>query len=515
MVGRPRRRHVVDGSGRLHSVRRSHAPLPQRQSVESHKSTRTRVHLSPKTIAAAIAAIALVGILWVVVGSFITYGKVVDKSTAKKAPALNFLGNIRPNQLEGEGDGRVNVLLIGVGGAKHPGGNLADTVMVASFDPKNKEAALLSLPRDLYVPYDGKFSSKLNAVHSYGEQNGKKTGGGPALMKKTVSTMLDLPIHYYVRVDFTALEKIVDTLGGITVDVEKPIVDLSYPADNMIDYAPFRLNAGKQTLNGKTALKYARSRHASGSEGSDFARARRQQKTLAAIKDKALSLGVLGSPKKITELINILGDHVKTDIDLVESERFFQLWKDIDSEKIVSKVLDNGVDGPLVSSSGDERGYILLPRTGDFTEIQQIAHEIFADPYLREEKATISLINASGNTATGTQVMALLKKYGYKVTDVTPKGQAKAAKTKIADHTNDKPYTRKFLENRFKVNASSEPIKASKTSSPSPTVVNITITIGTDYKSPTIRTVKPANSTKPTTPSTSTQTTTPNATQTN
>lgn len=433
----------------------------------------------PKLIMGSVIGLILVVVVWIGIGSLITFSKVSDKNSTKRAPLFNWLGEVQPNQLAGEGDGRVNVLLIGVGGPKHPGGTLADTIIVASFDPKNKGVALLSIPRDLYVPIEGNGWGKINSAHSYGEQN-KNSGGGPAILKKTVSKILDLPIHYYVRGDFTALEKIVDTLGGVTVDVEKPIVDLSYPADNMIDYAPFRLSAGVQTLDGKTALKYARSRHSAGGEGSDFARARRQQKVIEAIKDKALSIGIVGNPKKIADIIGIIGDHLKTDLSLLDIERFFQLWKDVDKSKITNRVLDNGPDGPLVAHDGDARGYILLPRTGDYREVQQIAHEIFTDPYLREEAASIALVNATGNPYTGNQVINLLRSYGYSVTDTTSVNQTKA-KTELLDHTKSKPYTKRFLEARFKLKAKIDNSQKNQ--------YDLTLIIGADYKDEKIKSI--------------------------
>jgi LCP family protein required for cell wall assembly len=453
--------------------------------TDDQSRTRSRFRLPKKVRIAAFAvfAVAAVCIAWVLTAGAVSYNKIVDRTGGDKAPALSFLGGVKPNQLKGEGDGRVNILLIGVGGSNHPGGTLADTIIVASLDPKNKEVALLSVPRDLYITYDnGKREGKINSVNSYGDQNPKTTGGGPALMKQTVSQILDIPIHYYVKIDFMALQKIIDTLGGITVTVDNAIVDLQYPADNMIDFAPFRLAAGQQKLDGKTALKYVRSRHGANGEGSDFARAKRQQKVLAALKEKALSVGVLTSPKKITDIIGILGDHVKTDISAVEAERFFQIVKDVDSNKMTSTVIDNGVNGPLISHSGDARGAILLTKTGDYSELQAIANEVFLDPYLREEKAEVAIINASGSTATGQYVISLLKSRGYKVTDVTTKSQAKQEKTTIIDHTKDNPYTRTFLENRFKVTVTDAKSTSSATDS-----YDMTITIGTSYKPPTVK----------------------------
>lgn len=494
MIGRPRRRHVIDQSGRLRhgspATTKASGKRGQRQSIISKEDQKTAVSRWLK-IAFGLVIVLAIGLgVWAVAGVMTTYSKVVDTNSTKRAPILSFLGEVKPNQLQGEGDGRINVLLIGIGGAKHPGGTLADTIMVASLDPKNKEAALLSIPRDLWVPISGNGSGKINSAHSYGEQKAKKSGGGPAVMKKTVSDILDLPIHYYIRIDFSALEKIVDTLGGVTVDVENPIVDYTYPADNMIDYAPFRLAAGPQKLDGKTALKYVRSRHAAGLEGSDFARARRQQKLLEAVKQKSMTVGVLGNPKKIGEFMTILGDHVKTDITLSEGERFLQIWKDIDESKVVSKVLDNGPDGPLVSHSGDARGSILLPRagTGDFSEVQQIAHEIFTDPFLRQEKAKISFVNATGSTTKGQQILRQLKSFGYDVTDDTPKGQEILKKTELIDRTGDKPYTVRFLSTRFKTEAV---LRRSNDSAH-----DIELTVGTDYTTSQTKSTKAITSPK-------------------
>lgn len=470
MIGRPRRRHTIDSSGQLRRTTFEPKGAPEVHQVETRQTKGQWL----KVISLSLVSLVIVFLLWTIIASLLAFSKASDKNGTKKAPALSFLGEIQPNQLQGEGDGRVNVLLIGIGGANHPGGNLADTIMVASFDPKNKEVALLSVPRDLWVPIPGDGYSKINAAHAFGEQDAKKTGGGPVLLKKTISQILDLPIHYYVRADFSALQKIVDTLGGVTVEVDKPIVDLAYPADNMVDYSPFRLDAGVQTLDGKTALKYARSRHASSSEGSDFARAKRQQKLLQSIKEKALTVGVLANPKKVNDLIAILGSHLKTDMSLTETQRFFELWKNTDGSKVVTRVLDNGQDGPLVSSQDDERGYVLLPRSGDFSEVQQIAHTIFIDPYLRQEKARIGFVNATGNPTTGQQVMKLLTSYGYTVTDRTEKGRGLEKTSQLTDHTGGKPYTTKFLEIRFQTRAT---LKRDKNKPD-----DLTLVLGSNYR---------------------------------
>ena len=403
------------------------------------------------------------------------YTNINVKNEGTKSPFLK-LPKITPDVLAGEGDGRINILLIGVGGEKHSkGGNLADTIIIASIDPNNKKIAMLSIPRDLQVTLPKPLSGieKINAVHALGEQNSKKIpGGGPELIKKSVSTILDLPIHYFIRVDFDGLKQIVDTLGGVTVNVEKTINDPFYPAPNLVDYQPFYLKEGVQKINGDTALRYARSRQTT----SDFDRAKRQQNILVAIKDKSLSLGVLSNPKKIFELISTLGKHIKTDLQALEMERLLSILKDVNSDIIISKVLDNGPDGPLISTNNG--GYYLVPKTGNFKEVQTIAHSIFTDPYISQEDALIAIQNGSNETGKGSEVSNILKKYNYNISSVVT-SPASSATTYIYDMTKgEKKITVGLLKRRLsatvKTSIGSEIINATPNA-------DIIVVVGDDY----------------------------------
>ena len=403
------------------------------------------------------------------------YTNISVKNEGLKSPFLK-LPKITSEVLAGEGDGRINILLIGIGGEKHTkGGNLADTIIIASIDPNNKKVAILSIPRDLQItlPKPLLGYEKINAVHALGEQESKKiSGGGPQLLKKTVSIILDLPIHYFIRIDFEGLKKIVDTLGGITVAVEKPISDPLYPAPNLIDYEPFKINAGEQKLNGSTALKYVRSRQTT----SDFDRAKRQQQVLMAIKDKSLTIGVLSNPKKVFELISALGKHIKTDLQAIEMERLLSLLKDIDSTSIINKVLDNDSDGPLMSTNNG--GYYLVPKTGNFKEVQAIAHSIFTDPYISQENASIAIQNGSNKTGKGNEVADMLKRYNYKIDSIVT-SPLNSATTYIYDMTKgNKKITVGLLKKRLnaavKTKINSDIIKATPNA-------DIIIVIGDDY----------------------------------
>lgn len=427
---------------------------------------RRKTRLKARTIWLSLFAVAVMGVVWFGASAASALNQ-ISSSSDTKSPILKMIGKaVDPNALAGEGDGRINILLIGVGGSGHPGGTLADSIMVFSLDPQNKKLALLSIPRDLRVTVPDVGTTKINATHSYGEN--KKAGEGPKLIKETVSDILDLPIHYFVRVDFQGFVKLIDNLGGVTVDVTKAVNDPLYPAKDMLGYDPFYVKTGVEKMNGTTALKYARSRETS----SDFDRAARQQQILVAFREKALSAGVLTNPKKISDTLGILGSHVRTDLELGEMQRLIGLMKDVDTGSIISKVLDNSADGPLKSVS--DGGYYLVPKAGDFSEVRRIAHELFTDPYLVREKARIEILNATGTSGKAHELELDLKSLGYDVVSI--KKADTRDKTTISDFSSGaSPFTARFLGERLKtiVKPLARPADAKD--------LDIRIILGSDY----------------------------------
>ena len=413
-----------------------------------------------------VFGLVLIGLGWLGITAYATYQKVSDPATGS-SPFLKYFGQtVQPDQLKGEGDGRINILLIGIGGANHAGGTLADTIIVASIDPVNKKLAMLSIPRDFRVKLPDGSTGKINAAHSLGELKG--AGQGPQFLMDTVSKTIDLPIQYYARADFTGFEKFIDALGGVTVNVQKPLYDPFFPADNMVDYAPFSIKAGEQKLNGTTALKYARSRETT----SDFDRAARQQQILIAVRDKVLSANVIGNPQKMSELTAILGDHLKMDLSLTDIQHMFEIVKSIDQNQIVTKVLDNSPDGPLKSIS--DGGYYLIPKTGNFKEVQRIAHELFTDPNLTKEQAKIEILNGTGEAGKAKELQLDLAALGYTIVsiDTTPTTD----KTTLSDYTAGKvPFTARFLTDRLHAAL----ITATRHAG---TTADLRLVLGTDYQ---------------------------------
>ena len=392
--------------------------------------------------------------------------KVFDPKSLTQSP---FFKSKNTNaSLRGEGDGRINILLLGMGGANHPGGTLTDTIMVLSIDPNDKSLAMLSIPRDLYVPIAGKKqSAKINEIYSIGEK--EKAGNGPVLLKDTVGKILDLPIHYYVVADFYGFVKFVNEIGGVDVLVDKNLNDPYFPDANMLGYDPFYIKAGQQHLDGTTALKFARSRETT----SDFDRAARQQKIIAAVKEKCLKANFFANPKNLLNIVQIVGNHVRTDLTASELTSLIEIIKQIDSSKTVSKVLTSATDGELVSDSSSGTFY-LLPKDKSWEQIQRIAHEIFTDPNLRQENAKIEVLNASATAGLGGKLASALKSYNYNVVSIKT-ADKKQVNTEIIDYTGgQKSVTLNFLKNRL----SASIIKKTQTDSN----IDITIVIGDDYK---------------------------------
>jgi LCP family protein required for cell wall assembly len=312
-------------------------------------------------------------------------------------------------EIAGEEEDRVNILLLGIGGAGHQGAYLADTIIVASLRPSTKSISMLSVPRDLAVPILDYGYRKINNALAFGEQE-DYPGGGEQLIAEVVEEATGLPIHYWARVDFQGFIDVVDLIEGVTVDVERSFVDSQYPTENY-GYQTVRFSAGRQVMDGVTALKYVRSRHGNNGEGSDFARAARQQQVLAAVREKLLTVGTLLNPKRISGLIDAAQEHFHTNLELWEMARAANLIKEYDTEHVITEVLDNSPGGLLKTQIGIDGAYLLVPKAGDFSEIQFLAAHIFEIGAVGEEDAAVMVQNGSGAAGLAGDVVDALEPY--------------------------------------------------------------------------------------------------------
>jgi LCP family protein required for cell wall assembly len=410
--------------------------------------------------------------------------------------------------LDGEKEGRINILLMGAAGQHNPGGNLTDTIMIMSIDSNNKKVALLSIPRDFYVNIpDLSADNPASTAGGPGTQNftkinslyqiGLKNGNGAELIKQAIEKITNIKIHYYLTVDFDGFKKIIDDIGGINVMVEKDIYDPRYPGPNY-SYETFAISKGFHTLDGSTALKYVRERH-NDAEG-DFGRAKRQQQVIQSVKNKLFSMETVFNLTRLNDVLSTLGDNIKTNITFENIDSFIKLSKQIDTQNITNVVLDAWKPGSLLKVShiqvGSIAAFILIPRVGNYSEIQDLAQNIFNLNELKRRKAeilsedaTIIIINQSGESSLDDKIKKLLveKMEFKKVRIETDSSDIISNQTRIYDNTNGKAlFTTDELIKKLPARiAEQSPTKkpaelSSNQSSSEENINSITVTLGKD-----------------------------------
>ncbi|OGL96072.1 hypothetical protein A2348_00975 [Candidatus Uhrbacteria bacterium RIFOXYB12_FULL_58_10] len=411
-----------------------------------------------------------------VAGAALSYN--VDSSAdANGFPNLSLFSTIRhlvgagDRMLKGEKDDRINFLLLGIGGAGHDGPQLTDTIIFASYQPSTDKVGMLSVPRDMAVPIPDEGWRKVNHANHFGEQ--KEPGYGPVLASEVIGDILDQDIHYYLRVDFNGFAKLIDDIGGVDIYVERSFTDDSYPVlgseyadcgtSTAIEqpneetgemetveiptygcrYERLSFAEGWVHMDGDTALKYVRSRHGTNGEGSDFARARRQQNLIAAAKEKTLSAGTLLNPARLTRMMDTLKDNIATNISAWELLRLANDFKDIDTSTIANRVLDSSETSPLYATSLNG-AYVLLPKNDDWTPVRKMALNLLEEDaststIAAEEKPKfVSVEIQNGTTITGLAFRAsqLLEQQGYEVTKIGNAVERGYEHTVIYDLTN-------------------------------------------------------------------------------
>ena len=281
------------------------------------------------------------------------------------------------NVIAGDQNGRINILHLGVGGGGHDGPYLSDTNIILSIKQDTNEVAMISIPRDLAVKINNHGIRKINNADAFGEA--EQAGGGGEYARKVFEQAFGMSIPYYVRVDFTAFKELVDAIGGITINVQRSFVDTAYPGPNY-SFQTVSFEAGLQQINGERALMFTRSRHGSNGEGSDFARAKRQQLVLAAFKKKILSAGTYLNPITLQKIFTSLSQHIITNFDFGQTMYLVSLAKEINSDEIKTLVIDDSPNGFLKSIIGEDGAYLLVPKSGNFSEINSAINNIFEAP---------------------------------------------------------------------------------------------------------------------------------------
>ncbi|MFA5962011.1 MAG: LCP family protein [Parcubacteria group bacterium] len=366
-----------------------------------------------------------------------------------------------PLELKNSNGERINILLLGVAGDGKPGRNLTDTIMIASLNLKTNQVALLSLPRDLYVKVPASdWQTKINAIYQAGLNNEKDQSKAIDPLLETITTVTSLDIHYYAVLNFDGFRQVLDAIGGVNITNVRDIYDERYPGPNY-SYETFDLKKGFQHLDGDMALKYARERH-DDPEG-DFGRAKRQQQIIQVTKNKIFSATTLFDISSLNKLFDALGNNIKTNLSSDEIGSFFELSKKLDTNNIINSTVDAWNKDSLLKVShvyyGDIAAFVLIPRVGNYSEIQELAQNIFDLNKLKRrreeisgENALVALINKSGDNTIVTKIQKLLSEnLVYKnVIIITDPGKDQEKTTNVYDsNSGTKPFTLDELATRL------------------------------------------------------------------
>lgn len=406
-----------------------------------------------KVLFAILAVLALIfgTAIWITATGLVAL-KNISAQNDSTAPNIKEIENSDVSKFAKEGEARVNIVIIGIGGSGHAGGQLADTIQVLSLDSVNDTYSIVSVPRDLLVTHPSGSKGKINTVYSLGDTYCKtiscptNSDKGGVAMKSVVEKVLGLDVHYFVRIDFAGFKQVVNALGGVQVDVEKTLSDPNYPCDNDITtVCGYYQAAGKINMTGDQALKYARCRN--GTCGNDFGRSERQQQLLSAVREKMLSVGTFTNPKKITDLISALGSHLKTDLSATELLTVTDQIKNANKDLVRTLVLDTAHESVLTSRNEPNIGYVIVPTAGigKFSELHEYILRALPDPFIIKEAAEVTIIEGVGSKGAEALKDKLLNA-GYKV-EIT-KSDSVFNLTSVT-LSNDVPFTSKFIKNRI------------------------------------------------------------------
>ena len=316
----------------------------------------------------ARVVVAFVLLIMLAGGGFYTYyqvnfskpisditGQTVNRAKGEENPNQGRNGDI----LSGP---RINILLLGsdtdqkfgtsAGGATV---YLAQTDIIVTIDPATKTVGMLSIPRDFYINIPGYGMGKLDEAFEHGYSIGQGGFAGAVdLSRRTIEQDFGIPINYYAWVGLDGFVKVINTVGGVDVDVTHPITDDSYPFDvgnntnDIYAYQRLYITPGPQHLSGPEALEYVRSRHAD--LVGDFGRSARQQQVLSALKIKLANPSIVG---ELPQLAQDLDGYVKTDMQLTDVLKMMNFARTIDMNKINRVILQPPYSSAATLPSGE------------------------------------------------------------------------------------------------------------------------------------------------------------------
>ncbi|NJP06921.1 MAG: LCP family protein [Chloroflexaceae bacterium] len=336
-----------------------------------------------------------------------------------------------------------NVLLLGVDiRPDSDEGVRSDTLIVVHVQPVERWISMISIPRDSMTEIPGLgIEQKMNFAYSYGYNNAEELYGegakpaeaGGALAAETVETFLGIPIDYIAQVDFHGFEQMVDTVGGVTIDIPRPLLDAEFPTENN-GVERLYVASGLQVFDGATALKYARSRHST----SDFDRSCRQQRVLKAMLREVRQRGLLEQLELVPGILKDLEENFATTMRISDPAVIYalaDLARSLSSDRVVQLSI-NPTNVTMIAQNGSELYW-------DQGDIELLVTMMLAGPDAQSEDIWVQVLNAGGQVGLAGQVTESLSTQGFLLREPTD-APGLREHTEILDFTDD-PETRERL----------------------------------------------------------------------
>lgn len=441
---------------------------PKRRKDPAQKSRRKKLI---KRILLVLLAV------FVVLGIFLAIRAIIASSNIFQGSIFDIFQTV---PLKEDENGRSNILILGTSedDPGHQGATLTDSMMILSIDQTRKNAYMISIPRDLYVQFgracNSGYEGKINEYYSCVKEGESVEQSRQALMKeaKFIGDIFGLEMHYGVNVNYTVMRELVKAVGGkLTIKIESRnpngVLDSNFdwkcgpnyaerikrcpPRGHFIDFPN-----GDVELNAEQVLYLAQARGdrapTYGFEQSNFDREKNQQKIIKALREKAVSAGVLADFNKVSAIIEALGKNLRSTFEFKEFRTLVALAQEIQSEDIQSiSLIDND---PPIMTTGNVRGMsIVQPTAGLFNygDLQKLlAQKLSPDPVVREG-APVVVLNGSGVVGAAASEAEKLKNANYTIayTGDAPSGDYKPYTIyKIGEGNKG---TAKKLEERYKV----------------------------------------------------------------
>ena len=391
----------------------------------------------------------------------------------------NFLGNITVERENTKGQvisgtsvtghGRVNIVLLGLD--QRPNGNegtRSDTMLIVSVDQDSGTANILSLPRDLWVKIPNNGSNRINTAYYFGDlaRPGK---GGPPLVKEALLQNFGIKVDYFAEINFDGFRSIIDSIGGITLDVKKPLLDNEYPTE---DYGIKRIfiPAGLQHMSGQIALEYARSRHAD----SDLGRNQRQQEVLLAVREQGINLGLLTN----SQLQTALQGAIKTDLTPGDMLSLGRIAVGMKRESIKQFSIDANITKNVVINGQDVLQADQAALNKLLQEFQTSA--VPPTPVSSNAAARVFVYNGTYTEGLAARTQTFLQSKGFKVDGVAQAPDAGKYSQTVINVYNGKQQVATELANTLGIKPDAIKLK----SSGGATGIDIEVICGDDLKLP-------------------------------